>query len=135
MMLDDSVRAGMELDIERDADLDWLFRCSLVFKFWAGENAGGCIVARIVDDDTLDMHIAALPQARGRPAYRAAKTVIQYVTNTLGYRRLIARVNRDHVGSQIFAGSLGFRRVGLDAEHITYELIRTKEVADGRSVQ
>lgn len=132
LLADESCRAGMELAPGVEADWSWVFKCSHVFWFPVVGPKGGVIVGRILDDYTVDVHIAALPHARGRIALRAARVVRDYLVGQAGYKKLVARVHRENVGSQMFVANLGFGRSGLEPDHIVYEYV--KEGSNGRSV-
>jgi RimJ/RimL family protein N-acetyltransferase len=62
---------------------------------------------------TYEVHIAVLPDGRGREAYRMAREAISYMAS-IGAEKLWARVRPDAPQIRHFASSAGFKRCGSD---------------------
>jgi len=120
MLEDPELRPALELGhFEERVDLSQVAPEWMLFAF-----DGGMVLTEILYAGSLGVHILALPEARGRRAYRAALDVLEHVTVDLGFRTLRARVRKENCGAQMFVGAIGFRRTAVLDDHVVYRLER-----------
>lgn len=73
----------------------------------------GCFLFLWTAPDTYEVHLAVLPEGRGRDAYRMAAEGIDYIT-AHGAQHLWARVARGHNCLRHYTAQAGFVKCGTD---------------------